>query len=244
MHPPNRSLLKRCTDIWYATLPLPFMAHPTTIEALRALIQDVDKLYWNRLEGRDSEVPSVLPASNSVRAEEEFLKTATLLYQAGQTVYAEDAQMLRNQAKSSAAFLTEGIWSLARAIGQNPDCYHAKLKESEAAWCDWFLGHAEIEVRYMQNMLDRDGVGRRFTMLVSALGLPSEAKLPLHHLFVAGPVMLNDFNKLTGVRGGQSENSLLVQLTELGLVWKSGQTGPVSIAFPREIMEHIFPGLI
>ncbi|MEI7612236.1 MAG: hypothetical protein WCK63_04965 [Betaproteobacteria bacterium] len=219
------------------------MAHPSTIASLRSLIRRVDNYYWEKLEGSESSPEEIDHQARSVQAGDLLLESATLLYQAGRAATVTDANVLRGQANGAIAYVSEGIWSIARGLARYPGQYRARMEGPEHDWCEWFIGIAEGEMAYMRDMLDRDGVRQRMEKLVTALGLPEETTLALHHLYLAGPVTRDEFRLLAGL-GKQGGNSLHARLLKFGLVTSLSEAALIQIAFPSGALGYLYPSLI
>ncbi|MBI3524289.1 MAG: Fic family protein [Betaproteobacteria bacterium] len=161
--------------------------------------------------------------------------------------------------------LSAGLWSASRGFARQRDSYYALLDAADSprqgdldgrgnlseqalwAWCDWFIGICEDQVKFMATMLDLDGMKTRIQALVAFRssqdkGVRQEAALPLYHLFLAGPTPRGEFQQMTGL-GERTARSLLSRLIETGLVTSDGHTAPVRFAFPLDALQFLLPEL-
>ena len=164
--------------------------------------------------------------------------------------------------------LSAGLWSASRGFARQRDRYYALLDAADSprqgdldgrgnlsekalwAWCDWFIGICEDQVKFMATMLDLDGMKARIQALVAFRsahpgeyrGFRQEAALPLYHLFLAGPTPRGEFQQMTGL-GERTARSLLSRLIESGLVAGDGHTAPVRFAFPLDALQFLLPEL-
>lgn len=161
-----------------------------------------------------------------------------------------------------------GLWSVSRAFARQRDDYYRHLAEADqprqgdldgrgnlsekslVAWCDFFIAACEDQVRFMGDMLDLDRLQARMNALVAARASDpvtwshyrSEIALPLRHVLVAGPVSRGEFKRMTGLADRTAQRSLN-RLVADGLLRSSGPKGTVSIGFPLDALNILFPNL-
>jgi Fic family protein len=158
-----------------------------------------------------------------------------------------------------------GLWSMSRALARNRDRYYALLDAADShrqgdldgrgnlsekllwQWCEWFIELAADQVAFMARMLNLDEMKRRIAALVAFRAaqdrtVRAEAVVPLHHLFLAGPIPRGEFQQMTGL-GERTARTLLSRLIESGLVASAGHVAPVRIAFPLDALQFLFPDL-
>jgi hypothetical protein len=96
-------------------------------------------------------------------------------------------------------------------------------------------------------MLDLDEVKSRIRALMEFRAaadnaLRTEAVVPLHYLFAAGPLARGEFKQLTGL-GDRTAQALLSRLLATGLVESDSSLGPVSFGMPLNALPFLFPDL-
>lgn len=161
--------------------------------------------------------------------------------------------------------LSAGLWSVSRGFARQRDRYYALLDAADSprqgdldgrgnlsekalwAWCDWFIGICEDQVKFMATLLDLDGMKTRIQALVAFRsaqdkGIRQEAALPLYHLFLAGPTPRGEFQQMTGL-GERTARSLLSRLIETEMVASDGHKAPVRFAFPLDALQFLLPEL-
>lgn len=161
--------------------------------------------------------------------------------------------------------LSGGLWSSSRGLARAQQDYYAKLINADAPrrgdldgrgnltavglteWVDFFLGICEDQVNFMTRMLDLDGMKQRIEALITYRAahdkeIRSEAILPLHHLFAAGPVSRGDFIQMTGL-GERTGRTLLARLLATKLVVSDSPRGPVSFGLPLDALYLLLPEL-
>lgn len=161
--------------------------------------------------------------------------------------------------------ITSGLWSPNRGFARRQDDYYARLADADEPrrgdldgrgnlseeglrrWVDFFLGLCEDQVSFMSTMLDLDTMKRRIEALVTFRStedkaIRTEAILPLHHLFAAGPVTRGEFQQMTGL-GERVARNLLSRLLATGLVASEGPYAPVRFAAPLDALQFLFPDL-
>lgn len=161
--------------------------------------------------------------------------------------------------------LSAGLWSMSRGLARKRDTYYALLDAADShrhgdldgrgnlsekllwEWCEWFIALAADQVDFMARMLDLDAMKARIAALITYRStldkaIRAEAIVPLHHLFLAGPVPRGEFQQMTGL-GERTARALLSRLIETGLVASTGHTAPVQIAFPLDALQFLLPEL-
>ncbi|MBK7764726.1 MAG: Fic family protein [Sulfuritalea sp.] len=161
--------------------------------------------------------------------------------------------------------LSAGLWSMSRGLARKRDTYYALLDAADShrhgdldgrgnlsekllwEWCEWFIALAADQVDFMARMLDLDAMKARIAALITYRStldkaIRAEAIVPLHHLFLAGPVPRGEFQQMTGL-GERTARALLSRLIETGLVASTGHTAPVQISFPLDALQFLLPEL-
>lgn len=176
-----------------------------------------------------------------------------------------NGRAVRLQTHSALWALSAGLWSMSRGLARKRDAYYALLDAADShrhgdldgrgnlsekllwEWCDWFIALAADQVDFMAGMLDLDAMKARIAALITYRAtldraIRAEAIVPLHHLFLAGPVPRGEFQQMTGL-GERTARALLSRLIETGLVASTGHTAPVQIAFPLDALQFLLPEL-
>jgi Fic family protein len=158
-----------------------------------------------------------------------------------------------------------GLWSPNRGLARRRDEYYARLAQADAprqgdldgrgnlserglkSWVEFFLGVCLDQVRFMETMFDLNSMKRRIEALITFRAaqdkaLRSQAIMPLHHLFAAGPVTRGEFQQMTGL-GQRLARTLLSRLLAIGLVKSDGPYAPVRFALPLDALQFLFPDL-
>ena len=161
-----------------------------------------------------------------------------------------------------------GLWSPSRGLARRRDDYFRFLSDADQArqgdldgrgnlsdrmlshWCRFFSEVCLDQVSFMSTMLDLDGMKLRIAQLVAARsrerGKASiyrpEIELPLHHLFVAGPLARGAFQQATGLPE-RTASRVLKGLLDDGLLASDSRTGPVRLALPIDALGLLLPGL-
>jgi Fic family protein len=161
-----------------------------------------------------------------------------------------------------------GLWSISRGLARGlSDGPEGRLEyKQHMAWADeqrqgdrdgrgnlslkglsifatWFLKVTLDQIEFMTGLFDLDTLTRRFERLVAR----REAFAPeaLHLLLEAlrrGEFERGEAARLTGMPE-RSARRVLKELTEAGLLASSTEKGPVSLRFPSDALETLFPKL-
>lgn len=161
--------------------------------------------------------------------------------------------------------ITSGLWSVNRGLARRREEYYARLADADEPrrgdldgrgnlseeglrrWCEFFLEVCVDQASFMTRMLDLDGIKARIQALVAfraatQKSMRSEAVLPLHHLFAAGPVTRAEFKQMTGL-GDRSAQLLLSNLLAQKLIESETPYGPVRFGLPLDALHLLFPDL-
>ncbi|MFT4027411.1 MAG: Fic family protein [Novosphingobium sp.] len=161
-----------------------------------------------------------------------------------------------------------GLWSisrgLARGLAEGPEG-RTEYKR-HMAWADeprqgdrdgrgnlslgglslfaaWFLRVTLDQLEFMTRLFDLDTLARRFERLVAQReGLAPEALHLLLEALRRGEFERGEAPRLTGMPE-RSARRVLKDLTRAGLLASSTEKGPVSLRFPSDTLETLFPRL-
>lgn len=163
--------------------------------------------------------------------------------------------------------LSNGLWSVSRGLARDRDRYYAMLAQADMgrqgdldgrgnlsekalhAWCEYFLSVCEDQVSFLEKLLELDGLQKRVASLVrvrqeelGGSGYRSEAILPLQHILGLGPVTRADFVQMTGLET-RTAQKIISRLVQDGLLQSDSHKGKLSIAFPLDSLNILFPAL-
>lgn len=161
--------------------------------------------------------------------------------------------------------LSGGLWSPNRGLARDAADYYVWLRNADAprrgdldgrgnlstaglmGWARFFLGTCLDQVRFMDKMLDLDGMKKRIDALVRFRSahdraMRVEAILPLYHAFAAGPLSRSEFVQMTGL-GERTARTLLSLLLRDELLASDRPYGPLRWNLPLEAMNFLFPEL-
>ena len=116
---------------------------------------------------------------------------------------------------------------------------------SERALVDfvvWFLRVAVDQVAFMSSLFDLDTLAARLRTLVAERGLKPEAARLLEEVLVRGEVERGEASRITGLPE-RSARRVLNDVASEGLLASATPKGPVSLRFPAQSLETLFPRL-
>lgn len=160
-----------------------------------------------------------------------------------------------------------GLWSVSRGLARQRARYYELLANADMpchgdldgrgnlsermlrAWCEFFIDLCADQVDFMARMLDLEGLKQRLAALMTIRMESSayadyrrEAVLPLLHALAAGPVSRGEFVQMTGL-AERTGRKLLARLLHDGLLVSKTPKGNVSIGFPLDALNVLFPNL-
>ncbi len=157
-----------------------------------------------------------------------------------------------------------GLWSVSRGLARGIDSRgdykrmmdHADMPRqgdrdgrgnlSERALQEfvlWFLRVCLDQVRFMSEMFELDGLSRRLRRYVERHPtLKPEAARLLDEALIRGAFERGEIGRITGLPE-RSARRILAELTELGLLASDTPKGKVSLRFPVDTLEQLFPQL-
>lgn len=163
--------------------------------------------------------------------------------------------------------VTHGLWSVNRGLARDRDRYYAMLAQADMgrqgdldgrgnlsekalhAWCEYFLSVCDDQVSLLEKLLDLDGLKKRIASLVrvrqeeaGAPGYRPEAILPLQHILGLGSVTRAEFVQMTGLET-RTAQKIISRLVQDGLLQSDSHKGKLSIAFPMDALNILFPSL-
>jgi Fic family protein len=161
-----------------------------------------------------------------------------------------------------------GLWSVSRGLARGlTDGPEGRLEyKQHMAWADeqrqgdrdgrgnlslkglsvfatWFLKVTLDQLEFMTQLFDLDTLAKRFERLVARREtLAPEALHLLLEALRRGEFERGEAARLTGMPE-RSARRVLKELTEAGLLASSTEKGPVSLRFPSDTLETLFPRL-
>jgi Fic family protein len=161
-----------------------------------------------------------------------------------------------------------GLWSISRGLARGlSDSPEGRLEyKQHMAWADeqrqgdrdgrgnlslkglsvfttWFLKVTLDQLEFMTQLFDLDTLAKRFERLVARReNFAPEAVHLLLEALRRGEFERGEAARLTGMPE-RSARRVLKELTEAGLLASSTEKGPVSLRFPSDTLETLFPKL-
>ena len=162
-----------------------------------------------------------------------------------------------------------GLWTISRGLARREAEYKSLLSGADAPrqgdydgrgalsdkglhrFCRFFLETALDQARFMWDMLCLDAAEkniafycaqRTFGRLHGKPPLPKEAARILTHAFLHGNLPKGDVHRLIGVSDRKARDVVKTLVRE-GLLESRNHKAPLTIGFPADAVEFIFPGL-
>jgi Fic family protein len=162
-----------------------------------------------------------------------------------------------------AGIAAHGLWSISRGLArglQNPTEYKTMMDLADAPrendydgrgnlsqralveFSTWFLEICLDQVRFMSRLFELDGLAERLLRYASQMGWRDEAGRFLVGLLHRGEIARGEVAGMTGL-GERTARTLLGSLLRHGIVGSLSEKGPVSLRFPIEAQDVLFPRL-
>jgi Fic family protein len=106
----------------------------------------------------------------------------------------------------------------------------------------WFLRVCIDQVRFMSDLFELEGLSARFARYVDRSDLKPEAAQLLNEALYRGSFQRGDARRITGLPE-RSASRLLNEVVAAGLLASETPKGPVSLRFPSETLDTLFPRL-
>jgi Fic family protein len=160
-----------------------------------------------------------------------------------------------------------GLWSISRGLArglaggvEGRDEYkrmmdHADMPRqgdldgrgnlSHRALCEfvlWFLRICVDQVKFMSGLFELETLAQRLGTYVARRELKPEAARLLHEALMRGQFERGEISRITGLPG-RSARRILNEITQAGLLASETPKGPVSLRFPVDALELLFPRL-
>ena len=118
---------------------------------------------------------------------------------------------------------------------------HLSLAQLES-FTTWFLEVCLEQVRNMGELFELNGLSDRLSRYVLVSGLPTEANALLQETLIRGELDRGEAQRVTRLPE-RSARRILKELTESGLLASDTPKGPVSLRFPADTLDVLFPRL-
>jgi Fic family protein len=119
---------------------------------------------------------------------------------------------------------------------------HLSLKGLEL-FATWFLRVCLDQLDYMAGLFEIDALSKRLERHVAlSETLPKESTRLLQEALIRGEFDRGEAERITQLPE-RSARRVLKQLTEMGLLGSDTPKGPVSLRFPSDTLETLFPKL-
>ena len=107
----------------------------------------------------------------------------------------------------------------------------------------WFLRVCLDQVTFMSELFEVNALSRRLRLYVErSERLKPEAARLLEEAFIRGEIERGDVSRITGLPE-RSARRVLKDVIDIGLLASPTAKGPVSLQFPAETLETLFPRL-
>lgn len=118
---------------------------------------------------------------------------------------------------------------------------HLSLAQLES-FTAWFLEVCLDQVRYMSELFELNGLSDRLAKYALVSNLPAEAHALLQEILLRGELERGEAARVTRT-SERSARRVLKDLTERGLLASDTPKGPVSLRFPADTLDVLFPRL-
>lgn len=118
---------------------------------------------------------------------------------------------------------------------------HLSLVQLES-FTAWFLEVCLDQIRYMSELFELKGLSDRLTKYALVSDLPAAANALLQETLVRGELERGEAERVTRMPD-RSARRVLKDLTERGLLASDTPKGPVSLRFPADTLDVLFPRL-
>ena len=106
----------------------------------------------------------------------------------------------------------------------------------------WFLRVCVDQVKFMSGLLELQTLAKRLGTYVARRELKPEAARLLQEALIRGQFERGEISRITGLPD-RSARRVLTEVTRAGLLASETPKGPVSLRFPVDALEVLFPRL-
>lgn len=174
------------------------------------------------------------------------------------------SRLMSHAMASKAGIGAYGLWSVSRGLARGLESrteYNRMMdyadmprqgdtdgrgnlsQQALTAFTLWFLEICLDQVNFMSELFDLENLARRLRTYVERSDkLKSEASGLLEEALIRGQFERGEAPRITGLPG-RTARRVLNDLTAVGLLSSATPKGPVSLRFPTETLEELFPKL-
>lgn len=174
------------------------------------------------------------------------------------------SRLMSHAMASKAGIGAYGLWSVSRGLARGLESrteYNRMMdyadmprqgdtdgrgnlsQQALTAFTLWFLEVCLDQVNFMSELFDLENLARRLrTYVERSDNLKSEASGLLEEALIRGQFERGEAPRITGLPG-RTARRVLNDLTAVGLLSSATPKGPVSLRFPTETLEELFPKL-
>lgn len=174
------------------------------------------------------------------------------------------SRLMSHAMASKAGIGAYGLWSVSRGLARGLESrteYNRMMdyadmprqgdtdgrgnlsQQALTAFTLWFLEVCLDQVNFMSELFDLENLARRLRTYVERSDkLKSEASGLLEEALIRGQFERGEAPRITGLPG-RTARRVLNDLTAVGLLSSATPKGPVSLRFPAETLEELFPKL-
>ena len=156
-----------------------------------------------------------------------------------------------------------GLWSISRGLARGLDSrteYKAMMDHADMPrqgdldgrgnlslraleeFTVWFLRVCLDQLRFMTDMFSLDALPQRLTAYSVQKGWRQQAATLLVEILRRGEITRGEAAPITGLKE-RTSRELLSQLLKAGILGAGSEKGPVSLRFPSEAVDVLFPRL-
>lgn len=163
----------------------------------------------------------------------------------------------------SAGIGASGLWSISRGLAQGLNSRqeykqmmdHADMQrqgdldgrgnlsqQALIAFIDWFLQVCQDQVAFMESLFEFDHLAGRLKLYVERRQLKPQAFHILQRVLLQGEMPRGEAERITGLKE-RGARMVLAGLIEEGILGSETPKGPVSLRFPSDTVDLLFPRL-
>lgn len=173
------------------------------------------------------------------------------------------SRLMSHAMAHKAGVAAHGLWSISRGLARGRASrteYKAKMDMADSprhnaldgrgnlslqdlnTFTEWFLEVCVDQVVFMSEMFELDGLKHRLARLVQVLDMKPEAAYLLEAALLQGQFERGEASRLSGL-SERTARRVLRDLVDRGLLGSEGEKRPVSLRFPADALDVLFPRL-
>ncbi len=158
---------------------------------------------------------------------------------------------------------THGLWSVSRGLARGistPGDYMSMMDMADMprqgdldgrgnlslkalnSFIGWFLDICIDQITFMRQLFDLDSLSARLSKYCDEQEWKPEAFTLLEMVLIKGEISRGDASRITGLKE-RTARTMLSSLLEKGILGSDSPKGPVSLRFPAESLDRLFPNL-